>query len=234
MKRIGLFLLLLVFVVFVSGCVDSPLKMDIISSKDVYERGELVEGEYYVEYRGEPFEAIIFYGYSREGFDELVYHSSYKTITEGNTTKSDDRIFIPYQFESFKRNENGYSANTGYFIDEGEYSYHFLIYNCDDIADFLESVNTTCKESQKIINKLLVDGKDDIMPMKSISKTITVSGGEVVSECKDSEDCVESCENCEDGTLICSQGKEICIECITDTNCKDGYNCNENLCEPEE
>jgi hypothetical protein len=72
-----------------------------------------------------------------------------------------------------------------------------------------------------------------VSPLKTKSVTITVSGGETVSECKTSADCTETCEGCREGKQICEQAKEICMECFTDFQCKEGYKCEENKCVKE-
>ncbi len=68
----------------------------------------------------------------------------------------------------------------------------------------------------------------------SVEKSVIIQGGESPSECEWSSNCTEICEGCKEETQMCEQSSEICIDCIGDFNCIDGYECENNICVIEE
>ncbi len=190
------------------------LNLDITSSKNTYQMAEAVSGEFKIDYSGKPFNGIVLYSYSKDGFDEKYY-----AMTRGSISSSNMNV-MKVAFKAFRLDEHGYSAGTDYFYNEGNYHYTISVYGCETVTSTLN------KDCFKIVEEELTN----VNPLKTISKTIKVQGGVNPSECRVSEDCTKICAGCKDGTQICEQSDEKCMDCFMDTQCKSGYKCRYNTC----
>lgn len=195
------------------------LNIDIKTPKSSYAMGEEFLGENVLDYSGELFEAVVLQKYSRKGLSKEYYAKS-RGFLGGSSSLGLLRL------TAFKLNTDGnYGASTDYFYEEGEYVFTISVYACSDIE---KALVIDCSEAEaKHID-------ENVEPIKTVEKIIVVSGGVNPSECKTKDDCTQYCEGCEEGTQICEQVKEICMDCFIDSQCKDSYTCENNICESEE
>ena len=207
---------------YVEESVINPndITLDIILPKNSYEVDEEVSGDYYLKYQGEPFKGAIIYcdnsGCSKTTgmIDDIDFNNPDKT----NALK----VALTDTF---------YSADT--------YDYSIYIYNCQDIDD--EFNTDDCGKGGWPPTIDIKDIVSAVTPLKSKSKTITVTGvnEEYTPECTNNNDCAQTCTNCDDGTYVCAYSSnpsinQKCVECITDFSCVDGYACENNVCVIEE
>lgn len=192
----------------------SKLILGITSSKNTYQMAEPVSGEFKIDYSGKSFNGIVLYTYSKDGFDKKYYAKMRGSISSSNIN------MMKVAFKSFRLDEHDYSASTDYFYNEGNYHYTISVYSCETVSSTLN------KDCSKIKEEELTNVK----PLKTVTKTIKVQGGISPSECRVSEDCTKTCAGCEDGTQICEQSDEKCMDCFMDTQCKSGYKCRDNSC----
>lgn len=213
-----------IFAIFMFREEKPSLELDIKIPKLTYEVGELFSGgEYYMKYDGALFNGIVLYAYSREGF-EKVYSSFARGIIEDVDFEIPDKTrYLKHALRAFKLNEYGYASSTDYFYDEGKYTYYISVYDCSNVEKALQKdcKDFTIEDAQAIAN---------IQPLKTASKDIIVVSGKVVSECKTSDNCNEICKGCKIGKQICEQTSEKCMDCFTDFQCKEGYECERNTC----
>ena len=196
------------------------ITLDIILPKNSYEVDEEVSGDYYLKYQGEPFKGAIVYcdhsGCSKTTgmLDDIDFNNPDKT----NALK----VALTDTF---------YSADT--------YDYSIYIYDCQDIDD--EFNTDDCGKGGWPPTIDIEDIVSSVTPLKSKSKTITVTGvnEEYTPECTNNDDCTQTCTHCDDGTYVCAYSSnplinQKCVECITDFSCVDGYACENNVCVEEE
>jgi hypothetical protein len=188
----------------------SRLELEIISSKNTYQMAETVSGEFKMDYSSKRFNAIVLYTYTRDSFDKKI-----QSMLRGNIN-----TIGKMKFNAFRIDEYGHVIDTDFFYDEGNYHYTLSVYSCESITTKL---NEDCFKIDK--ERLM-----KVVPLKTVTKTIKVQGGVNPSECRVSEDCIENCVGCGDGTQICEQSSEKCIDCFMDTQCKSGYKCRDNSC----
>jgi len=194
--------------------------LDIILPKESYEVDEEVSGDYYLKYQGEPFKGAIIY----------CDHSS----CSKTTGMIDDIDFNnPDKTNALK------VALTDTFYSAGTYDYSIYIYDCQDIDDELNTDD--CGKGGWPPTIDIKDIVSSVTPLKSKSKTITVTGvnEEYAPECTNNDDCTQTCTNCDGGTYVCAYSSDPlinqkCVECINDFSCKDGYECVDNICVVEE
>tara|TARA_Y100000034_G_scaffold133771_1_gene200247 strand:+ start:198 stop:1925 length:1728 start_codon:yes stop_codon:yes gene_type:complete len=198
----------------------NDITLDIILPKNSYEVDEEVSGDYYLRYQGEPFKGAVIYcdhsGCSKTTgmLDDIDFNNPDKT----NALK----VALTDTF---------YSADT--------YDYSIYIYDCQDIDD--EFNTDDCGKGGWPPTIDIEDIVSSVTPLKSKSKTITVTGvnEEYTPECTNNDDCTQTCTHCDDGTYVCAYSSnplinQKCVECITDFSCVDGYACENNVCVEEE
>jgi len=192
----------------------SKLTLEIISSKTTYQMAEPVSGEFKIDYSGKPFNGVALYIYSKGGVDTKYYATVRGSISSNNIN------MMKIAFKAFRLDEYGYSGSTDYFYNEGDYYYTISVYDCESVTFKLN------KDCSKIEGEELTN----VNPLKTVTKTIKVQGGVNPSECRGSKDCKKICADCKDGTQICEQSSEKCMDCFMDTQCKSGYKCKNNSC----
>jgi len=197
------------------------LKLEVKIAKTNYETGEIInngylDGQYFVEYDGTPFEAIILYVRSRDGFDQY-YDAIEKRLIE-NMNGS-----LGHPMDVFRIDENSSASNQKYFHDADTYTYGFIIYDCQIIE---EKLNKLCES----INLDDIDDINKIEPLGIASKDIIVTGEKIDVGCKKNDDCIKICDFCKRGKQTCEMGQGVCIDCLFDSACKDGYECKEYKC----
>lgn len=201
------------------------LKLEVKIAKTNYKTGEIInngylDGQYFVEYDGTPFGAIILYVKSRDGFDQY-YDAIEKRLIE-NMNGS-----LGHPMDVFRIDGNSSASNQKYFYDKGTYTYGFVIYDCQIIE---EKLNKSCED----INLDDVDNINKIEPLGIASKDIIVTGEKIDVGCKKNDDCIKTCDFCKRGKQTCEMGQGVCIDCLFDSACKDGYECKEYECVKKE
>jgi|SRR3989338_8231699 len=201
------------------------LELGISLSKNSYEVGEKVEGEFSLSYEGNPFEGVILYTNSRSECNKSYYSVFVGIIETGSFSDGTLSIFREalQAFRLDKVDDYGscsYVAGTDYFYEEGTYAYGISVYNCSSIENQL---NKDCSEAEfsEIVR---------LIPLKSVSKNVFVSGGSYTSECKVNNDCTNLCGGCESGKQLCRLPSEVCSDCINNFDCKEGYKCENYAC----
>jgi len=197
------------------------LKLEVRIAKTNYKTGEMInngylDGQYFVEYDGTPFEAIILYVQSRDEFDQY-YDGIEKRLIE-NMNGS-----LGHPMDIFRIDENSSASSLKYFYDAGTYTYGFVIYDCQIIE---EKLNKLCEN----INLDDMDDINRIEPLGIAFKSIIVTGEKIDVGCKNSDDCIKTCDFCKKEKQICEMGQGVCIDCLFDSACKDGYECKEYAC----
>lgn len=192
----------------------SSLTLEIVSSKTTYQMAESVSGEFKSSYSGKPFNGIVLYTYSKDGFNKKYY-----AIMRGSISSSNINM-MKVAFKAFRLDDYGYSASTDYFYNEGNYQYTLAVYSCETVTSKLNKDCSNVKEEELT----------NVNPIKTVSKTIKVQGGVSPSECRESKDCTKTCAGCKDSKQICEQSSEKCMDCFMDTQCKSGYKCKNNAC----
>ncbi len=201
---------------------DHPdISIEILTNKNSYEMGELVEGDFHLSYAGDSFTGVVLYEYSRTDCPEKYYTKMRGTISTGSFDDGTLSI-LRWALKAFKLQKSGsscsYGSSSDYFYEEATYGYGLSVYNCSLIEQELSS---SCADA---------DGEDiaGLAPMEYLVKNIVVEGGTNPTECDVRADCTELCEGCDDGTQICEQASEKCIDCFINSQCKEGYECSDN------
>ncbi len=202
----------------------NDFQLAITTSKEVYEIGELVEGDYNLNYTGESFQGLLLYIFSREGCGDS-YASVRGTI--------DIYTIAGFLFEAFKSIKRlgdfcEYYSGTDYFFEEGNYTYTLAVYSCEEINDFfgIDDCDVGGFVEEASYENVVVN----INPLESISKSVIVQGGEFIPECESNSYCTESCEFCEDETQYCEPTYQVCQDCFLNSNCIEGYTCENYTC----
>jgi len=199
-----------------SAIKSEDIILDILLPKDSYAVDEEVSGDYYLKYQGEPFKGAVITcdsnGCSKSAgmIEDIDFNDPYKTNYLKNALK-----------------------DTFYY--GGTYNYSIYIYDCEDID---EEFNTEdCGNGGWPPTIDIKDIISDVSPLKSKSKSITVTGEneEYAPECTNNNDCSQTCTNCDDGTYVCAYSSnpsinQKCVECVTDFGCIDGYGCEDYVC----
>lgn len=202
------------------------LELGISLSKDSYEMGELVEGEYLMKYDGEPFRGIVLTTYEREEIGEVQCGIILRNMVEDIDFSANKINYLRSKFTAFKLDELGNFDTTDYFYEEGTYKYGIHVYDCSYVEEELNKEDC----GGELRDFVGCDALLSILSVKSTFKSVVVEGGENPSECETSDDCTELCDGCEDGTQRCEQSSEVCIDCFMDSQCKSGYKCEDNTC----
>lgn len=214
-----------------TSATPSPSNLELaVRIPDTINVGEQLKGSYYMKYNGAPFEGIILYCGSREGFKGGKFCSMARgNIENVDFDKSGGWVStngvmqtLNVALQAFRLNENGYSCCMDYFYDGGDYTYSISVYDCATIEKELNKTDCGGDLKQETLF--------GIQPFKSESKTITVTGESIKPECKTSTDCTKLCEGCTKEKQICEQSKEICMDCFMNSMCKSGYKCEQNKC----
>jgi len=197
------------------------LKLEVKIAKTNYKTGEIInngylDGQYLVEYDGTPFEAIILYVRSRDGFDQ-----HYDAIEKRLIENMNDSLGHP--MDVFRIDKNSSAYNQRYFYDAGTYTYGFIVYDCQIIE---EKLNKLCED----INLDDVNNINKIESLRAASKDIIVTGEKMDVGCNKNDDCIKICDFCKSGKQTCEMGQGVCIDCLFDSACKDGYECKEYKC----
>lgn len=144
--------------------------------------GENFKGSYLFRYSGRPFGGIILLSESREGVNKKKYEirsgDTSSVVSLDNPDKVADRV-IP--IKAFELNAQGaYRSSIDSFGEAGIYTYSISVYDCVTIEKTLGKNN--CKFSFEDID----NGKiDNIEPLKSLSKSVTVIKINEVAQEKD-------------------------------------------------
>lgn len=190
--------------------------LDIILPKNSYEVDEEVSGDYYLKYKGEPFKGAIIY-------------------CDNNSCSEKMGMIDDIDFNNPNKTNSLKVALKNTFYYAGIYNYSIYIYNCQDIDDKFNVNN--CGQGNWPSNVYIEDILSEVTPLKSKFKTITVTGvnGKYAPECKNDDDCTQTCTHCSSGSYGCIYSSDPlinqkCVECINDFDCKDGYGCVNNSC----
>lgn len=192
--------------------------LDILLPKESYEISEEVSGEYYLKYQGEPFEGAVI---------SCSPNSCSKTVG----------MIDDIDFNNTEKTNYLKTALTDIFYSNGNYTYSIHIYNCEKIDD--EFNTEDCGNGGWPPTIDIEDIISAVSPIKSKSKNIIVTGEESAPKCTNNNDCIQTCSNCESGTYICASSSDPsinqkCVECTSDYNCIEGYECESNICVVEE
>lgn len=139
------------------------LKLDILTTKDIFNIGEVFTGEYQIEFTGEPFKALVIYGNSKEGAAQSLLTKSFETINPGGVSEN---AFLQKKLKAFHITDVGIESNKESFIEVGKYQYSISIYSCLDLG----LNNQECSLENVSLSKVL----NDFKPKASASKVITV------------------------------------------------------------
>ena len=121
---------------------NDEIALDIILPKSA-KVGEQFSGDYYIKYDGEPFEAMLIYVNSRQGFDnEYIYGFTTGVFSDIDSTiegKDHGLIMglIPFRLDSYG------GEYSPHFFEEGIYNYALFIYDCGDIE---KNTGKKCKD----------------------------------------------------------------------------------------
>lgn len=143
---------------------------------------ENFQGSYLFRYGGYPFDGIILLTESREGISNKKYEirsgDTSSSVSLDNPDKVADRVI---QIKAFELNSQGvYRSSMDSFSEAGIYTYSISVYDCVTIEKTLGKNN--CKFSLEDAES----GKiDNIEPLKSLSKSVTVIKISEVSKEKD-------------------------------------------------
>ena len=201
--------------------VDSDdIEVDIIFPKDSYEIAEEIRGEYYLKYDGVPFKGAVIY-------------------CQDNSCSKTTGTFDDIDFDNPDKTNALNVELRKAFYEEGDFEFSIYVYACNDIDEVFNTDDCGSGGWPPTID--LKDIISSVDSLKSKSKVITVTTGieEFIPECTNSDECEQTCENCEDGTYSCLLSSDpikhqTCVECITSFSCVEGYTCENNVCVEEE
>lgn len=183
---------------------DEGLYLDIITPKNTYFVGETLEGsEYYLEYKGDPFQVLILYSESTEGLKRKSYSASRGTLKTGNFKDGSDLSMLKHSMYSYSSST---FENINPFVCDGNYVYTISVYDCKDVDDFFKTDD--CGSGGWPPTIKLEDVFLNVVALESFSKKI-----EVV---------------CPEGVVDCCEG--LVYACTRDEQCVDGYFCKNNRC----
>lgn len=209
------------------GAGEGSFQIEILPSKDSYEVGEIMEGEYHLSYVGEDFDGVVLYTFGRVGLDKEEYVIFRGVIKEGSF-KDGTLSILRLVLRAFRLNENTWAISTDSFYEKGTYIYEMAVYDCSVIE---ATLGKDCSDAKR-------DEIAAITPLESKLKNIIVEGGQNPSECESSSDCTQPCIGCKDGAQFCEGISLVCMDCFIDMQCADGYICgDDDKCitgEPEE
>lgn len=110
------------------------------------------------------------------------------------------------------------------FVEAGNYKFEIKIYSCLEIE---KKLGKACEEvSLETINSDL----EFIVPAGLVEEIFVITSSDEAQVCVDSNSCTRECLGCETGTQICDLSEEKCIDCVLNSNCKNGYSCVESSC----
>jgi len=139
------------------------LELDIRIPKDIYKVGESLEGsEYYLKYTGQAFKGMILYTESRNSINSTSFVRG--TIKGGDFDNPETLPGLKVSMYSLDS-----QGNINPFFYPGIYTYTISVYDCKSIEDTLITQNCG-KDVQHIAKKVF----DEVIPLKTKSKTITV------------------------------------------------------------
>ena len=158
-----------------SGSID----MDILLDKDTYSVGEYFEATPYMDFSGNPFEALIIYELEREGFSEppfpdIVYKGYLEVLTSDSLVT--DYAAAGATLNAYVINEQRRSSHSDSFEDAGTYYMTMHLLDCDEVAN----AGHDCEQSGVFLTSLDIgndeeDILDDVSALVSVTKTIVVS-----------------------------------------------------------
>ena len=156
--------------------------VDIKFPKNIYEFDEVLDGEYYLEYKGEPFKGILATNLSKEGFMEESFTGMTKTTIEAqHKTIVKKIVFAKKAIEC-----------------TGMYTYTFSVYDCASIDDALDTQD--CGGSWNSELQETIENKVD--PIATSSEVISV----ICKDGKESCDPVNYAWACDDFINECKKG----------------------------
>jgi hypothetical protein len=116
------------------------------------------------------------------------------------------------------------------FTNPGTYTYKVAVFDCSDITNKLGGNCSSANQGTVIQN---------IAPIATGEKTITVTGNQTGDLCRYGSDDCPSCEGCETGRETCSMYGHVCMQCsiksflplhVREGGCKEGYECRNYVC----
>lgn len=116
---------------------DYNIDINIVPSQNVYRVGEPVDGDMFIENRGEDFNALIYHTKSRVGFEPREMGEYGRRMPLSGT-------YSPFLgITAFRMDEEGGENLIESFTESGDYVYGIKIFHCDDI---LESMGFDCND----------------------------------------------------------------------------------------
>ncbi len=124
---------------------------------------------------------------------------------------------------AFEQNENSFTAKDR-FVEPGNYEFEIKVYSCGILE------RKTGKSCEEISLPTIEEDLSEILPQGTITQTFVITGANIPQGCVDSTSCTRECLGCETGSQICELAEGECIDCVLDSNCKEGYFCYEGVC----